>query len=86
MCVCHGALIILSGILPVFYQQPTQMFVGIIGTRFSGKSSIENYLVETKGFKSVRLIQSNSDHDVGHFEEKFEVGAQQSEIFRIHSR
>jgi len=49
------------------------MFIAIIGTRFSGKTSIENYLVGTKGFKSVRLIQSNSDHNVGFNEEKFEI-------------
>jgi len=46
------------------------MFVAIIGTRFSGKSSIEDYLISIKGFKSVRIVQSNSDH---HGEEKFEV-------------
>jgi len=43
------------------------MFVAIIGTRFSGKASIENYLIATKGFKSIRIVQSNSD-------QKFEVG------------
>jgi dCMP deaminase len=50
------------------------MFIAIIGTRFSGKSSIENYLVAAKGFKSVRLIQSNPENDFSVFEEKFEVG------------
>ncbi|KDR85469.1 hypothetical protein GALMADRAFT_234357 [Galerina marginata CBS 339.88] len=48
------------------------MFVAIVGTRFSGKSSIEEYLVSSKGFTSVRVIQS--DFDVGGFEENFEVG------------
>ncbi|KAF8973514.1 cytidine deaminase-like protein [Flammula alnicola] len=47
------------------------MFVAIVGTRFSGKSSIENYLISSKGFTSVRIIQSDSD--LGGFEEKFEV-------------
>ena len=50
------------------------MFIAIIGTRFSGKSSIENYLVTAKGFKSVRLVQSNPEYDTLVFEEKFEVG------------
>jgi dCMP deaminase len=50
------------------------MFIAIIGTRFSGKSSIENYLVATKGFKSVRLVQSNPEYDFSVLEEKFEVG------------
>ena len=50
------------------------MFIAIIGTRFSGKSSIENYLVTAKGFKSVRLVQSNPEYDISAFEEKFEVG------------
>jgi dCMP deaminase len=49
------------------------MFIAIIGTCFSGKSSIENYLVAAKGFKSVRLVQSNPEHDVSVFGEKFEV-------------
>ena len=49
------------------------MFIAIIGTRFSGKSSIENYLVAAKGFKSVRLVQPNPEYDVSVFEEKFEV-------------
>jgi hypothetical protein len=52
------------------------MFIAIIGTRFSGKSSIENYLVAAKGFTSVRLrvLQSNPEQDISVFEEKFEVG------------
>lgn len=50
------------------------MFIAIIGTRFSGKSSIENYLVTAKGFKSVRLVQCNPEYDISAFEEKFEVG------------
>lgn len=47
------------------------MFIAIIGTRFSGKTSIENYLVSLKGFTSVRIIQSDSD--IHGFEEQFEV-------------
>ena len=50
------------------------MFIAIVGTRFSGKSSIENYLVTAKGFKAVRLVQSNPEYDTNAFEEKFEVG------------
>jgi uridine kinase len=47
------------------------MFVAIVGTRFSGKSSIADYLVSSKGFTEVRLIRSE---DVAtRFEEKFEV-------------
>lgn len=47
------------------------MFIAIIGTRFSGKTSIENYLVSLKGFTSVRIIQSESD--LHGFEEQYEV-------------
>ena len=47
------------------------MFVAIIGTRFSGKTSIENYLISLKGFISVRIIQSLSH--VYELEEKIEV-------------
>ncbi|KAH9486498.1 Deoxycytidylate deaminase [Psilocybe cubensis] len=47
------------------------MFIAIVGTRFSGKSSIENYLVSSHGFTLVRIIQSDSN--VGGTEEKFEV-------------
>ena len=32
------------------------MFVAIVGTRYSGKSTIENYLVSSKGFTSIRLV------------------------------
>lgn len=46
------------------------MFIAIIGTRFSGKSSIENYLVTTKGFKSVRIVSDNGNDVI----EEFEVG------------
>jgi len=47
------------------------MFIAIVGTRFSGKTSIENYLVSLKGFISVRIIQS--ELDIHGFEEQFEV-------------
>jgi len=47
------------------------MFIAIVGTRFSGKTSIENYLVSLKGFTSVRIIQSDSD--IHGLEEQFEV-------------
>ncbi|KAF5311839.1 hypothetical protein D9619_002849 [Psilocybe cf. subviscida] len=55
------------------------MFVAIVGTRFSGKSSIEDYLVTSKGFTSVRIIQSTSN-DLGDFEEMLEVRSQRSEF------
>jgi dCMP deaminase len=45
------------------------MFIAIVGTRFSGKSSIENYLVTAKNFKSVRLVQSHPEYDISVFEE-----------------
>jgi len=47
------------------------MFIAIVGTRFSGKTSIENYLVSLKGFISVRIIQS--ELDIHGFEDQFEV-------------
>ena len=47
------------------------MFIAIVGTRFSGKTSIENYLVSLKRFTSVRIIQSDSD--IHGLEEQFEV-------------
>jgi hypothetical protein len=47
------------------------MFVAIIGTRFSGKTSVENYLISLKGFISVRIIQSALH--VYEVEEKLEV-------------
>lgn len=33
----------------------SSMFIAIIGTRFSGKTSIEDYLVASKSFTCVRL-------------------------------
>ena len=47
------------------------MFIAIVGTRFSGRTSIENYLVSLKGFTSVRII--HSDSDIHGLEEQFEV-------------
>jgi len=41
-----------------------QMFVAIVGTRFSGKTSIENYLVFVKGFTSVRLLRLDENRAV----------------------
>lgn len=38
----------------VFRVYHASMFIAIIGLRFSGKSTVENYLA-TKGFTSVRL-------------------------------
>lgn len=38
------------------------MFIAIIGTRFSGKSSLEEYLVSDKGFTSVRILESDRDN------------------------
>ncbi|CAA7265904.1 unnamed protein product [Cyclocybe aegerita] len=49
------------------------MFVAIVGTRFSGKSVIENYLVSCKGFTSVRIVQSDMDINIGGSEERFEA-------------
>lgn len=34
------------------------MFIAIVGTRFSGKSTVEDYLVSQKQFTPVRVIQS----------------------------
>jgi hypothetical protein len=34
------------------------MFIVIIGTRLSGKSTVQEYLVHCKGFKPLRLIGS----------------------------
>lgn len=33
----------------------SMMFIAIIGTRLSGKSSVEEYLISQKGFTCVRL-------------------------------
>jgi hypothetical protein len=38
------------------------MFIAIIGTRLSGKSTIETYLIE-KGFVSVRIIPRAVGHE-----------------------
>jgi len=35
------------------------MFIAIVGTRFAGKSTIEEYLINEKGFTPVRLIEPN---------------------------
>ncbi|KAH9951031.1 cytidine deaminase-like protein [Amylocystis lapponica] len=35
------------------------MFIAIVGTRSSGKTSVEDYLVSAKGFRSVRLLQND---------------------------
>lgn len=37
------------------------MFIAIIGTRLSGKSTVETYLVE-KGFVPVRIISRTSEY------------------------
>lgn len=36
------------------------MFIAIVGTRLSGRSSIENYLVSSKGFTPVRISDSEA--------------------------
>ncbi|KAF4622966.1 hypothetical protein D9613_002238 [Agrocybe pediades] len=54
------------------------MFVAIVGTRCSGKSSIEDYLVTSKGFTCVRIIHSEST--VGGYEENFEVSRNASSL------
>ena len=48
------------------------MFVAIVGTRFSGKSSIVEYLISSKGFTSIKLIESDSE-EVVVTDDKFEV-------------
>lgn len=40
------------------------MFIAIVGTPFSGKSSVEDYLVSLKGFTSVRLILDDKQTEV----------------------
>ena len=40
------------------------MFIAIAGTRFSGKSTVEDYLVNQKGFKAVRLIAPNDGESI----------------------
>lgn len=37
------------------------MFIAIIGTRLAGKSTVENYLTQHKGFISVKLLQHSLD-------------------------
>ncbi|TFK36977.1 cytidine deaminase-like protein [Crucibulum laeve] len=37
------------------------MFIAIIGTRYAGKTSVEDYLVSSKGFTPLRLIRSAGD-------------------------
>jgi hypothetical protein len=51
-----------SQVNPVVQWSPVKstMFVAIIGTRFSGKTSIETYLVSSKGFICVRLLDNQS--------------------------
>ncbi|KAF9015647.1 cytidine deaminase-like protein [Cyathus striatus] len=41
------------------------MFISIIGTPYSGKSTVENYLISERGFTSVR-ISSNASPDLQH--------------------
>ncbi|TEB38877.1 hypothetical protein FA13DRAFT_1724823 [Coprinellus micaceus] len=40
------------------------MFIAIAGTRFSGKSTVEDYLVNRKGFTAVRLIAPNDGESI----------------------
>ncbi|KAF8913132.1 cytidine deaminase-like protein [Gymnopilus junonius] len=56
------------------------MFVAIIGTRFSGKSSIEDYLVSSKGFTLVRITQS--DFNFGGYEKDLEDSEPSNSSFR----
>lgn len=35
------------------------MFIAIVGTRSAGKSTVENYLVSSLGFSSVRLARTD---------------------------
>lgn len=41
------------------------MFIAIIGTRHSGKSSIEDYLILREGFQKVVILAAQGVHEVG---------------------
>ena len=43
------------------------MFIAIVGTRCSGKSTIQEYLVKYRDFKPVKILQNISDK-VGQFQ------------------
>lgn len=47
----------------------SSMFIAIVGTRCSGKSSVEDYLISVKHFTPVRIIHS----ELGDEPESFEV-------------
>ncbi|GJE99640.1 cytidine deaminase-like protein [Phanerochaete sordida] len=42
------------------------MFIAIVGTRLSGKSTVQEYLVNFKGFKVLRLVDRDNSSDGGH--------------------
>ncbi len=37
------------------------MFIGIVGTRLAGKSTLRDYLVKHKAFLPVKILQTPSD-------------------------
>ncbi|KAF9469872.1 cytidine deaminase-like protein [Collybia nuda] len=41
------------------------MLIAIVGTRFSGKSTVENYFVSEKGFKCIQILQNDESFDRG---------------------
>jgi hypothetical protein len=45
-----------------YLTRHTSMFIAIIGTRLSGKSTVETYLTE-RGFKPVRVISRTPEHE-----------------------
>ncbi|KAM5530745.1 hypothetical protein V8D89_015605 [Ganoderma adspersum] len=51
-------------------RAPLGMFIAIIGTRFAGKSTVQRYLVNVKGFTPVQVSRDASDK--GHGRESFD--------------
>ena len=44
------------------------MFIAVVGTRFAGKSCVEEFLVSCKGFTLLRLSgQASQDTEVWHW-------------------
>lgn len=42
------------------------MFIAIIGTRLAGKSTVEKYLTQQKGFIAVKLLEHAPEERVCH--------------------
>jgi dCMP deaminase len=40
------------------------MFIAIVGPRFSGKTTVEDYLIKEQGFAPVRLIAPNDGESI----------------------